>query len=154
MSSVELDVNGTKRQLDVDADTPLAYILRNDLGLKSVKIGCELEQCGACRVLVDGEAKPSCVTPVGSLVGRAITTLEGIAPSDGMLSAVQRSLLDHNAAQCGYCLSGIVITLEALFRRDPHPDEASLRTALDDNLCRCGAHPRILRAMRALAKET
>jgi len=129
---------------------PLLYVLRNTLGLKSVKLGCALEQCGACKVLVDGTPTCSCVSPAVSFAGRHIETVEAMANGGG-LHAVQRALLDANAAQCGYCLSGILLAAKALFDGDPTPSPEAIRAALDDHLCRCGAQPRVLRALERLA---
>jgi nicotinate dehydrogenase subunit A len=147
---IEVTVNGTRHRLVVGDDVPLAYVLRNALGLKSVKLGCALEQCGSCRVIVDGVATASCVTGVGAFAGKQIQTVEGFA-SDAGLHAVQRALADANAAQCGYCLSGIMVAAKALFDTDATPSREAIRAALDPHLCRCGAHPRVLRALDRLA---
>jgi nicotinate dehydrogenase subunit A len=146
----ELTINGVRREVDVDDATPFIFVLRNTLGCLSVKLGCALEQCGACKVLVDGVPQHTCVAPTGSFAGRHIETVEGMA-RDGDLDPVQQALLDANAAQCGYCLSGILIAAKALFDRDAHPSSNDIRAALDEHLCRCGAHPRILRALERLA---
>lgn len=145
---MKLEVNATVVETGAAADTPLLYVLRS-AGIVSARYGCGSEQCGACVVLVDGEPRYSCTLAVADVSGRAVTTLEGLA-RDGVLSAVQQSLLDHNAAQCGFCLAGIVMAAEALFRRDAHPDEQAIRAALDPHLCRCGAQPRVLRALTEL----
>jgi nicotinate dehydrogenase subunit A len=147
---IELTVNGARHRIAVGDDTPLAFVLRNQLGLKSVKLGCALEQCGACKVLVDGTPQCSCVSPVSAFVGTRIDTVEGFA-TDAMLHPVQTALLQANAAQCGYCLSGIMVAAKALFDRTATPSRADIRAALDDHLCRCGAQPRILRALDRLA---
>jgi len=147
---VELIVNGVVREVDVPAGVPLIFTLRNALGLKSVKLGCGLEQCGACKVLVDGAPALSCVTLTESFEGRRVETVEGLQ-NGGALHPVQSALLGENAAQCGYCLSGIVMAAKALFDRTPTPSRDEIRAALDDHLCRCGAHPRILRALERLA---
>lgn len=147
---LELDVNGRRELVRVDPATPLLSVLRNDLGLTAAKYGCGLEQCFACAVLVDGEATTSCATPVESFVGRRIVTLEGLAP-DGELDPVQQAFLEEEAAQCGYCIPGMIIGAVALLRRQSAPTEAQIRTALDPHLCRCGTHPRILRAVRRAA---
>lgn len=149
---MKLNVNGTTRVVDVDPRTPLLYALRDLLGMKSVRYGCGLEQCGACKVLVDGSPRYSCREPVGQFEGADVVTVEGFADGDS-LSAVQRALLDHNAAQCGYCLSGILVSARALFEANPHPSPAEIRAALDDHLCRCGAQPRILKALCELASS-
>jgi len=147
---IELTVNGERHGVEVDAATPLIFVLRNSLGCLSVKLGCALEQCGACKVLVDRVPVHTCVAPAGSFVGRQIETVEGMARG-GVLHPVQRALLDANAAQCGYCLSGIMIAAKALFDHDAKPSRDEIRAALDVHLCRCGAHPRILRALERLA---
>jgi nicotinate dehydrogenase subunit A len=149
---VKLIVNGTPHNVDVGDDVPLVFALHDGLGLLSPKVGCGLEQCGSCKVLVDGEPVFSCVTPVKALEGRRIETVEGFA--DGAtLHPVQQALLDHNAAQCGYCLSGIVVAAKALFDRNARPSGAEIRAALDDHLCRCGAQPRVVRALTELANN-
>lgn len=149
---MKLIVNGVARELDVDPRTPLLYALRDVLGLKSVRYGCGLEQCGACKVLVDGAPRYTCREPLERFDGAEITTVEGFADGD-TLAPVQRALLDRNAAQCGYCLSGILVSARALFDADPHPSPEDIRAALNDHLCRCGAHPRILKALSELASR-
>jgi nicotinate dehydrogenase subunit A len=147
---VELVVNGVTHTLDIPDGVPLIFTLRNTLGLKSVKLGCGLEQCGACKVLVDGEPALSCVALTESFKGRRIDTVEGLHRGEA-LHPVQRVLLGENAAQCGYCLSGILMAAKALFDRTATPSRSEIRDALDDHLCRCGAQPRILRALERLA---
>ena len=150
--SITLDVNGARRTVLADADVPLSLVLRNRLGLTGLKVGCGLEQCGACAVLVDGVSTLTCVRPADDFEGRCIETVEGLGtPEDP--SPVQRALLEAGAAQCGYCTPGIVIAITGLLRKDPHPDEAAIRAALAPHLCRCGAHPGVLRAVRRLAAE-
>ena len=149
MASLEIRVNGRTHHLQVDPETPLLYVPRGDLGLRAAKYGCGLEQCGACQVLLDGEAIPSCKRPVGEFDGRALTTLEGLSTHG--LHPVQRAFLEENAAQCGYCTAGLVIAAVALLERNPDPTDAEIREALAIHLCRCGAHPRILRAVRRAA---
>jgi nicotinate dehydrogenase subunit A len=146
----DLIVNGVVHTVNVPSGVPLIYTLRNALGLKSVKLGCGLEQCGACTVLVDGMPSLSCVATTESFEGRRIETVEGLE-NDGDLHPVQRALLGENAAQCGYCLSGILMAAKALFDRTSTPSRDEIRGALDEHLCRCGAHPRILRALERLA---
>ena len=188
---LELNVNGRTAALNVAPATPLIFVLRNDLGLKSVRLGCGLEQCGACKVIVDGIVEYSCVRPAADFVGRQITTVEGLADrlaegladrlADGLAeglaegsadrlagasgrqsapgdaararawSALQQAVLKHNAAQCGYCLSGVLMAATALLARTAAPDDAAIRDALADHLCRCGAQPRLLRAVREAA---
>ena len=149
---IELRVNGRPHRLDVDPDTPLLYVLRNDLGLKAAKFGCGLEQCGACQVLVDGDAVPSCRTPVASLAGREITTLEGIG-TEGQPHPIQKAFLAENAAQCGFCTAGIIVAAKSLLDRNPAPNDTEIRDALAIHLCRCGAHARVLRAVKRAARE-
>ena len=137
-----LVVNGTSHRVSVDADVPLLYVLRNELGLVGARFGCGIGICGACTVLVDGRARRSCDLPVGG-VGGAVTTVESL----GGTHPVQRALIDEQAGQCGFCLTGIVMSAKALLDANPRPTEAEIRVALDGNLCRCGSHPRILRAI-------
>ena len=149
---MELLVNGSRRRVDADPSTPLLYVLRNHLGLTGAKYGCGLEQCGACAVLVDGAAVLSCTTPASAFEGKAITTIEGLGDG-GRLDALQRAFVAEQAAQCGYCIPGIVIATRALLDRTPRPSDAEIRAALDTHLCRCGAHPRVLRAVRRAIDE-
>ena len=145
----KLKVNGRTQEVAVPDDTPLLYVLRNDLKLNGPKYGCGLSQCGACTVLVDGQAVRSCVTPVGTVTGQDITTLEGLATLDKP-SKLQQAFIDEQAAQCGYCMNGMIMSAQALLHKTPKPTEAQVRTALDGNLCRCGVHNRVVRAvMRA-----
>jgi nicotinate dehydrogenase subunit A len=149
--TVSLSVNGTLHHLDVDADTPLLYVLRNNLALNGAKFGCGVAQCGACTVLVDDAPARSCVLPVGSLTRAQITTLEGLG-SGGQLDALQTAFIAEQAAQCGYCINGMIMAAKALLEHTPHPSESEVRNALDGNLCRCGTHNRIVRAvLRAAA---
>ena len=150
--SFTLDVNGAEHPIRAAADVPLALVLRNRLGLTGVKVGCSLEQCGACAVLVDGASTLTCVRPAAEFEGRRIETVEGLGTPEEP-GAVQRALLDAGAAQCGYCTPGIVVAITGLLRKDPHPGEAAIRAALAPHLCRCGAHPGVLRAVRGLAAE-
>lgn len=147
-----LTVNGRRHEVETEAETPLLYVLRNDLGLQAAKFGCGLGRCGTCKVLVDGQAVTSCTYPVGEAVGKQITTLEGLGTA-GNLHPLQQAFLDEQAAQCGYCIPGIIIAAAALLDRNPAPDEAAIREALADNLCRCGAHVRILRAIERVVEE-
>ena len=146
---LELTVNGRIERVTVDPATPLLYVLRNDLGLTGAKLGCALEQCRSCAVIVDGEAVTSCATPVEAFVGRPITTVEGIGRPDA-LDPLQQAFVDEHAAQCGYCIPGIIVGLRALLDRTPVPTDDEVRSALVGHLCRCGTHPRILRAVRRL----
>ena len=145
-------VNGAIQRVNCPDDEPLAYVLRNRLGLPGTKLACGLEQCGACLVLLDGACRFACTLPVAECEGRSVTTVEGLGREDA-LHAVQQALLDHNAAQCGYCLSGIVVRAAALFAEAPHPRAADIRRSLVPHICRCGAQPRVLRALEALAAE-
>jgi nicotinate dehydrogenase subunit A len=149
---VALVVNGREHHVRVAPGTPLLYVLRNDLGLLGAKFGCGLEQCGACKVIVDGEALPTCKAPVESFLGRRITTIEGLGTPD-RLHPVQQALLDEEAAQCGYCIPGMVVGAAALLEKNPHPSEGEIRQALERNLCRCGSYGRILRAVKRAAAE-
>ncbi len=152
MAGINLKVNGRDHRLEVDPKTPLIYVLRNDLGLKGTKSGCGLEQCGACMVLVDGKAVYSCSTPVGTFENRQITTIEGIGtPSD--LHPIQRAFVTERAAQCGYCIPGMIVAAKALLDADPNPSEAAVRQALSGNLCRCGTYAQILKAVLRAARE-
>jgi nicotinate dehydrogenase subunit A len=145
-----LHFNGQLHAVVADAQTPLLQVLRNDLGLNGPKYGCGLGQCGACMVLVDGVAARSCTVPVGVVGEREITTLEGLAQGDA-LHPVQQAFVQTQAAQCGYCLNGMVMTTVALLRRNPQPTQAQARAALSHNLCRCGTHLEILAAVEVAA---
>lgn len=153
MSVFSLRVNGAVHKVEADPATPLIFVLRNRLGLFGAKLGCGLEQCGACAVLVDGEPVLSCVRAVSDFEGRSIVTVEGLA-KDAAGRRVQQAFLAENAAQCGYCTPGLIVAATALVKREQKPDEAEIRAALNGHLCRCGAHVRVLRAVRrALAGE-
>lgn len=145
-STLTLQVNGQAQQVSAPPKTPLLYVLRNDLQLKAVKFGCGLGQCGACSVLVDGRRALSCDTPLWACEGKAITTLEGLGNPD-KLSALQQAFIDEQAAQCGYCVPGILVSAQALINRSPKPTEAEIIQALNENLCRCGTHTRFVRAV-------
>lgn len=151
LETITLEVNGRTHELHVDPDTPLLYVLRNDLGLTAAKFGCGLEQCGACKVLVDGEAVFTCRTPVDAFRGKRITTLEGLGTSDN-LHPLQQAFVAEEAAQCGYCIPGIIIAAQALLQRIPSPSDQDMRAALAVHLCRCGSHARILKAVRRAAQ--
>jgi nicotinate dehydrogenase subunit A len=148
----ELEVNGQRRGVWAGPDTPLLYVLRNDLGLVGSRFGCGTGQCGACFVIVEGKAVPSCDTPLWSVAGKKITTVEGLAKG-GELHPVQKALLAEQAAQCGYCISGIAVAAAAFLQTNPKPSEADVRSALDRNLCRCGSHNRVVRAVLRAARE-
>ena len=145
-----LTVNGSEHSIGADPDTPLLYVLRDDLALNGAKFGCGLGQCGACTVLVDGAAVFSCLTPIALLAGRRITTIEGLGTPDSP-GRVQRAFLAEQAAQCGYCTAGMVMRAEALLSRTPNPTEQQIRDAMNPNLCRCGTQMRILAAVRRAA---
>lgn len=147
-----LQVNGIARTVTVEPDTPLLYILRNDLELSGPRFGCGLSQCGACMVLVDGRPIRACATPIAAVTGKAVTTLEGLGTRD-KLHPLQKAFIEEQAAQCGFCANGMIMTAKALLDRNPKPTEAQIRKALAANLCRCGTHNRILRAVRRAAKE-
>lgn len=150
--TMTLEVNGTTCQVECRPDTPLLYVLRNDLGLKAAKFGCGLGQCGACFVLLDGHPVASCDLPVRSAVGLSIVTVEGLVRS-GELDALHRSFVREQAAQCGYCMSGILVSATALLRTSPTPTDAEVCAALDRHLCRCGSHRRVVRAVLAAGEE-
>jgi nicotinate dehydrogenase subunit A len=150
--SISLNVNGRKRTSAAAPDTPLLYVLRNDLGINSAKYGCGAAQCGACTVLVDGKAIRSCITPASSVSRGRITTLEGLGSSD-KLHVLQKAFIEEQAAQCGYCISGMIMSAKALLDRVRNPSEAEIREAMAGNLCRCGTHTRILSAIQRAAKE-
>jgi nicotinate dehydrogenase subunit A len=144
---VTITVNGTPHSVEATADTPLLYVLRNELGLNGPRFGCGLEQCGACTVLRGAEPVRSCMLPVGEAAGSQITTLEGLGTPEEP-HPVQQAFIEEQAAQCGYCSPGLIVAAAALLWRRPHPTDEQIREALDGNLCRCGSHTRILRAVR------
>jgi nicotinate dehydrogenase subunit A len=148
---ITLRVNGIDHQVDADPDTPLLYVLRDDLGLNAAKFGCGLGQCGACTVIVDGKAVLSCVTPLLLLEGRHVTTLEGLGTVANP-APIQRAFIEEQAAQCGYCIAGIMMRAQALLMRKARPDDAEIRAALVPHLCRCGTHMRILSAIHRAAR--
>ena len=150
--SITLNVNGAARAVAADPETPLLYVLRNDLKLKGARFGCGQGECGACTVLVDGKAVQSCDFSVSAAAGKAVVTIEGIS-RDGRLHPLQQAFVDEQAAQCGYCITGIIMAAKALLDANPRPSDGEIRTALKGNLCRCGTHHRILRAIRRAAKE-
>ena len=145
-AQIRLTVNGCAYESGADPDTPLLYVLRNDLGLTGARFGCGLGLCGACYVHVDGAVAASCDTPLWSVEGRSVVTVEGLAPGD-QLHPLQQAMLDEQAAQCAYCVTGVIMSGAALLQRTPHPDRAEVIEALDGNLCRCGAHNRMVRAV-------
>ena len=149
MASLTLTVNGETRAVDTDPSTPLVYVLRNQLGLTGAKLGCGLEQCGACAVLVDGESTLSCVRAASEFVDREIVTVEGLA-AGGAPGPVQAAFIAEGAAQCGFCTPGIVVAVTALLDRSTRPTRADVVQALHGHLCRCGSHPNVLRAIDRL----
>jgi len=148
--SARIELNGQWREVRSEGDTPLLYVLRDELGLNGAKYGCGLGQCGACTVLVDGAAVYSCVTPLAMVEGKRVTTVEGLG-SVAQPGPLQRAFLEEQAAQCGFCIPGMMMRAAALLGEDPHPDEKRIREALQPNLCRCGTHMRILRAVKRAA---
>jgi nicotinate dehydrogenase subunit A len=148
---MKLKVNGSEHEVDADPDTPLLYVLRNDLALNAAKFGCGLGQCGACTVMVDGEAVFSCLIPLLVVEGKEVTTLEGLGSVENP-GPLQRAFIEEQAAQCGYCIAGMMMRAQALLQRNPHPSDADIRLALQPNLCRCGTHMRILRAVHRAAE--
>ena len=147
MPKISLRVNGQARVVDTEPDVPLLYVLRNDLELNGPKFGCGMAQCGACTVLMDGNAIRSCVTPVSAVQNEPVTTLEGLGTTK-KLHKIQQAFIDEQAAQCGYCINGMIMTTKALLDTNPKPTDAEIKQALDGNLCRCGTHIRILRAVK------
>lgn len=149
---IKLNVNGASHALDIDPATPLLYALREDLGLHGAKFGCGLGQCGACTVLVDGKPTFSCILPVAAVGQRPVRTIEGLGTPDKP-GPLQQAFIDHQAAQCGYCIAGMIMRAQALLDANPHPTEAQIREHMEPNLCRCGTHMRILAAIRAAATQ-
>jgi nicotinate dehydrogenase subunit A len=150
--TINLKVNGATRSVPAEPDTPLLYVLRNDLELNGAKFGCGLSQCGSCTVLVDGQPVRSCVTPIGTLGQSEITTIEGLGTVQKP-HPLQQAFIDEQAAQCGYCINGMVMSAKALLDRNPHPSDAEVRQGLALNLCRCGTHNRIVRAVQRAADQ-
>src|SRR5215831_6307476 len=150
--TISLKVNGARRAVPAEADAPLLYVLRNDLGLNGAKFGCGLAQCGACTVLLDGRAVRSCVTEIGAIGQSEVTTIEGLGTIDKP-HPLQRAFMDEQAAQCGYCINGMIMTAKELLDRNPKPTEDDVRNGLAANLCRCGTHGRIIRAVLKAAQS-
>jgi len=151
--ALTLTVNGKRRTTPASPDTPLLYVLRNDFELNAAKFGCGLAQCGACTVLVGGEAVRSCSFPVSSAVGKPILTLEGLGTLERP-HPLQQAFIDEQAAQCGYCIAGMIMSAKELLDRNPHPGGAEIRRALAGNLCRCGTHNRLVRAIQRATRRT
>ena len=150
MQAISLNVNGRPISVTADGDTPLLDVLRNHLGLVGTRFGCGQEQCGCCMVLIDGKPEKSCGKALSTVAGREIMTVEGLGTPERP-HPLQQAFLDEQAGQCGYCLSGILVTAKALLDRNPSPSRREIALALDDNICRCGSHPRILRAVEKAA---
>lgn len=147
---IKLTVNGHEHTLDAEPDTPLLYVLRDQLALNGAKFGCGLGQCGACTVLLNGEAVFSCLTPLLLAAGKEVTTVEGLG-TEGNPGPLQRAFIEEQAAQCGYCIAGMMMRAQALLRKNSNPSAADIRTAMEPNLCRCGTHMRIMRAIKRAA---
>jgi nicotinate dehydrogenase subunit A len=146
LRTVNLHINGHLTPVEADANMPLVYVLREELGLKGTRLGCGQSQCGACHVMLDGVSVPSCDTPLWAAENKAVVTIEGLGQPSA-LHALQQAFIDEQAAQCGYCVSGILVSAAALLVKCPQPSEAQVREALDAHLCRCGAHNRMVRAV-------
>jgi nicotinate dehydrogenase subunit A len=146
-----LKVNGNYHRIDADPDTPLLYVLRDEIGLNAAKFGCGLGQCGACTVIVDGKAVLSCVTPLLLLEGKQVTTLEGLGTIEAP-APIQRAFMEEQAAQCGYCIAGMMMRAQALLQRNAKPGDDEIRAELEPHLCRCGTHMRILRAVHRASR--
>jgi nicotinate dehydrogenase subunit A len=153
MARVPLKVNGQSRVVEADPETPLLYILRNDLQLNGPKYGCGMAQCGACTVIIDGNAIRSCVTELKAAANRAVTTLEGLGSTKKM-HKIQQAFVDEQAVQCGYCINGMIMSTKALLDKNPKPTDGQIKEALAGNLCRCGTHIRILRAVKRASGQS
>jgi nicotinate dehydrogenase subunit A len=147
MARISLKVNGKAQVIDAEPDMPLLYALRNDLRLNGPKFGCGLAQCGACTVIMDGNAIRSCITPLSAAQNKSVTTLEGLGSTKKM-HKIQQAFVDEQAVQCGYCINGMIMTTKALLDKNPRPSDSQIKEALAGNLCRCGTHVRILRAVK------
>ncbi|MCM4150886.1 (2Fe-2S)-binding protein [Arenibacter sp. N53] len=153
MPTYHLNINGSQKRIETESDTPLLYVLRDYLELNGPTYGCGLAQCGSCTVLVNGSATTSCMLPVSSIGEAEITTMEGLVSDDGNLHPVQQAFVQEQAAQCGYCLNGMVMATISLLNKNPSPDDAEIKNALQGNLCRCGSHTRIIKAVKTAAKS-
>jgi nicotinate dehydrogenase subunit A len=151
--AINLKVNGASRSVPAEPDTPLLYVLRNDLALNGAKFGCGLAQCGACTVLIDGKATRSCVTPLSAVGNSEITTIEGLGSIEKP-HALQQAFIEEQAVQCGYCINGMIMSAKELLDRNPRPSEGDVQAALAGNLCRCGTHNRIVRAVLRAAQAS
>jgi nicotinate dehydrogenase subunit A len=152
MAQITLNVNGNSHMVEVDPTTPLLYVLRDDLELKGPRFGCGLSQCGACTVIIDGNTVRSCSYPVSSAKGKRITTLEGLG-TVAHPHALQAAFIEEQAAQCGYCMNGMIMTAKVLLDKNAHPSDEEIKRALEPNLCRCGSHLRVIRAVKRAAGE-
>ena len=150
--ATSITVNGKTHSVEAATDTPLLYVLRNDLELNGAKYGCGFAQCGACTVVIEGKPVRSCVTPVSAVAGKTITTIEGLG-SNGAPHPLQKAFIEEQAAQCGYCANGMIMTAKIFLDKNPRPTEAQIKKALGANYCRCGTHNRIVRAVQRAAKE-
>ena len=150
--ATSITVNGRTHSVEAAADTPLLYVLRNDLELNGAKYGCGFAQCGACTVVIEGKPVRSCVTPLSAVAGKPITTIEGLG-SNGAPHPLQKAFIEEQAAQCGYCANGMIMTAKTFLDKNPRPTEAQIKKALGANYCRCGTHNRIVRAVQRAAKE-
>src|ERR1700726_176204 len=150
MAQISLNINGKARVVDADSSTPLLYVLRDNLGLHGPRFGCGLGQCGACTVIMDGNAVRSCSVPVTAAQNRSITTLEGLGSVEHP-HALQTAFIEEQAAQCGYCMNGMIMVSKVLLDKNPHPTDDDIKRALDGNLCRCGSHLRVIRAVKRAA---
>lgn len=153
MPKYTLNINNTQKQVEVDSDTPLLYVLRDQLELNGPKFGCGIAQCGSCMVLIDEKATVSCTLPVSAIGQSEITTLEGLADKAGNLHAVQQAVVKEQAAQCGYCLNGVIMAAVGLLKSNPNPELSDIKEALQSNLCRCGAHTRMIKAVVAAKNQ-
>jgi len=147
-------INGVEKNIDVDADTPLLWVIRDDIGLKGTKFGCGKGLCGACTVHLNGVAIRSCITPISSVEGQSINTIESLANEDGSLHPLQQSWITHNVPQCGYCQSGQLMTASALLAKNSHPSDEEIELAMSGNICRCGTYPRIKAAIKSVVTNT
>ena len=153
MAKISLRVNGKTQVVDAEPEMPLLYALRNDLQLNGPKFGCGLAQCGACTIIMDGNAIRSCVTPVSAAQTKSVTTLEGLGTTKKM-HKIQQAFVDEQAVQCGYCINGMIMSTKALLDKNPKPTDSQIKTALAGNLCRCGTHIRILRAVKRASGQS
>ena len=150
---MQIIINGVEKQIDVDEDTPLLWVIRDEIGLKGTKFGCGKGLCGACTVHLNGVAIRSCVTPISAVEGQSINTIESLANADGSLHPLQQSWITHNVPQCGYCQSGQLMSASALLAKNSHPSDEEIEQAMSGNICRCGTYPRIKAAIKSVANS-